>query len=260
MELNVFNGDCAHDAWLKSGGTEPSLVWRENYLEGRIPGLESSLAEFEQIRAEELHRLMPELNFDKLLSHLRHMDATITGLTARDSDILWFDACMYDQIMLSRILFLLNATSASVFLICEDVAWGDSPERFNACKNRASRLSRDDIALYASAWEAVSRDCKAIDKLLADTEIIRFPFLAKALTRYREDFPGADGLGRSERQLLEIIRSGKHDGMEIFRECGKHEEYPFMGDTMCLRLLEKLVKKGFLVIETKGNNKTYSIR
>ncbi len=257
MELNIFNGDCAYEAWRKSGETSPILVWRESYLEGRIPGPDTPLEEFEQIRAEELHKCMPELNFEKLLNSLRKMDQALAGLSADDSVVLWFDACMYDQTMLSRILFLLNGTPASVFLICEDIAWGNFPELFAEKKCSALRLSESDIALYASAWKAFAGGAGALKQLLAEKEAERFPFLAKALARYLEELPAADGLSRSERQLLEIIRSGKHVGIEIFRALGDYEEHPFMGDTMCWRLLAGLAEKGFITIQSDEAGKKY---
>lgn len=260
MELNIFNGDCACDAWRKSGETSPALVWRESYLEGRLPGPEVPLEEFEQIRAEELHRFMPELDFEKLLCSLRHMDRTIAGLSKEDSALLWFDACMYDQIMLSRILFLLNDTPAAVFLVCEDVAWGSVPELFAKKKGEAVLLSRDDIALYAAAWKAVTEGAEPLRQFLATGKAERFPYLAKALARYLEEYPDAEGLGRSERQLLEIIRSGEHTGSGIFRAQAKYEEHPFMGDTMCWRLLEELAEKGYLSIQSGKDGKTYSLR
>lgn len=260
MELNIFNGDCACDAWRKSGGTSPALVWRESYLEGRIPGPDTPGGEFARIRAEELHRLMPELSAERLFPALCAMDRTVTGLSADDSAVLWFDACMYDQLMLARILFVMNGTPAAVLLVCEDVAWGDSPGLFAKKRNEALRLTPDDIALYASAWRAAAEGPESLQRFSAEKEMARFPFLAEALERYREEFPGADGLGRSERQLLEIIRSGKHDGKEIFQAFGDCEKHPFLGDTMCWRLLEKLAAKGLLAIQSDGEEKTYRLR
>eukprot|EP00831_Metopus_contortus_P058159 TRINITY_DN5037_c0_g1_i4.p1 TRINITY_DN5037_c0_g1~~TRINITY_DN5037_c0_g1_i4.p1 ORF type:complete len:261 (-),score=63.30 TRINITY_DN5037_c0_g1_i4:212-994(-) len=259
MILNVFNGECACDAWKKSGGASPALTWRENYLEGHIPGLETPLADFERIRAEELHRLMPELDFEKLLDVLRNMDKTILELSENDSVFLWFDACMYDQIMLSRILFLLKDSPAAVFLICEDIAWGDSPELFADKMNCASPLDKSTIHIYASAWEAVARGAETLKRLLAAKSAEHLPFLAKALTRYQEEFPGVDGLGRSERQLLEIIRSGKHTSSDIFLAFGTYEEHPFMGDTMCWRMLESMAEKGFLTIQSDEKEKIYHL-
>ncbi len=257
MELNVFNGDCAWEAWRKGGGNSPALVWRENYLEGRLPGIDVPLEEFERVRAEELHQRIPELDLEKLLASLLRADRTIMAQTAGDSVFLWFDACMYDQVMLARILFLLRGTSAAVFLICEDIAWGNHPELFEAKKPASLRLASADLVLYAAAWQAITEGDDALKNFLATSDLSRFPFLEKALMRYREEFPGSDGLGRSERQLLETIRSGKHCGTEIFRAVGEYEEYPFMGDTMCWRLLAQLVEKGFLVIQSDGDQKTY---
>ncbi|MGN1364951.1 MAG: DUF1835 domain-containing protein [Victivallis vadensis] len=257
MELHIFNGDCAFEAWRSSGGTAAALVWRENYLEGRIPGKAVPPEEFERIRAEELHRLIPELDREKILAELRKMDQAVAGLSGRDSVFLWFDACMYDQIMLSRILFLLENTPARVFLVCEDVVWGEHPELFVEKKPEARLLSGADLRLFASAWEAVAEGEETLRRFPAGEGAGRFPFLAKALARYREEFPGADGLGRSERQLLEIIRSGKHSGPEIFRAAGACEEHPFMGDTMCRRLLEGLAARRLIEIRPGGDSVRY---
>ncbi|MGE4563294.1 MAG: DUF1835 domain-containing protein [Victivallaceae bacterium] len=260
MELHIFNGDCAFDAWRKANGSGPALVWRENYLEGRIPGPDTGTAEFARIRAEELHAMMPELAEDRLLASLNTMDRTLAGLAAGDTAYLWFDACMYDQMMLARILFLLADSPAALDLICEDIAWGDHPELFAKLQSSGRRLDRDDRALYAAAWRAFADGAEAIRALLPEPGIARFPFLAKALTRRLEDFLGADGLGRSERQLLAVIDAGNRTGSEIFRAFNKLEEHPFMGDTTCWRLLDKLAAKGRLVIDHIGKQNTYSLK
>ena len=241
MELNIFNGDCSYNAWRKTDADSAALVWRENYLEGRIPPPSTPPDEFARIRAQELHAMMPELDENKIFASLLSMNATLATLSAGDSAILWFDACMYDQTMLARIFFLLNNTPASVFLICEDI--GEHPEIIAKQRDSAQRLTPSDIALYASAWEAIAGGFETLKQFNPGN---RFPFLTKALARYLEEYPDSNGLSKSERRLIEIVNSGKQNPREIFREFNAREEYPFMGDTTCYRLLEKLKKGGHL--------------
>ncbi|MBO4303590.1 MAG: hypothetical protein J6A21_03295, partial [Lentisphaeria bacterium] len=54
------------------------------------------------------------------------------------------------------------------------------------------------------------------------------------------------GLTRTQRQMLEIVSSGKTSFLEIFKGLDDFEEYPFLGDTACKRMLEELVDKGLL--------------
>ena len=246
MILNIFNGDCAYNAWRKIDCESAALVWRENYLEGRIPAPDTPPDEFARIRASELHALMPELDERKILASLLSMNTALAKLSAEDSVILWFDACMYDQTMLARILFLLNNTQAAVFLICEDI--GERPEDIAKQRNSARRLTSDDISLYASAWKAIAGGFEVLKQFTAGN---RFPFLTKALARYLEERPDANGLSKSEHRLIEIVNSGKRVPREIFQEFNAREEYPFMGDTTCYRLLEKLAKDGHIAEHKK---------
>ena len=123
-----------------------------------------------------------------------------------------------------------------------------------------STTRKNNLALFASAWEAVTGGIEPPEQLLAGRKTERFPFLAKALARYREEYPGPDGLGRSDRQLLDVIRSGIHAEAEIFRAFNAREEHPFMGDTMCRRLLEELAKKGLIALQPGENGYFCRIR
>ena len=72
--------------------------------------------------------------------------------------------------------------------------------------------------------------------------------MKKALLRCAEELPGADGLNRTQKQILQILSMGKRSFEEIFSGLDAFEEYPFLGDTACLRLLDDLQKKGLLEI------------
>ena len=70
--------------------------------------------------------------------------------------------------------------------------------------------------------------------------------MKKALFRCAEEVPDSDGLNRSQRQILAMTEKKSLTFIEIFKTLPDFEEYPFLGDTACQRLLDALVQKGLL--------------
>ena len=69
----------------------------------------------------------------------------------------------------------------------------------------------------------------------------RLPYLAPALRRLLEELPGTrDGLGRTERQLLEAVAAGARTPVDAFLASMAAEEAPFMGDTIAFDRLAEL--------------------
>ena len=71
--------------------------------------------------------------------------------------------------------------------------------------------------------------------------------MRKALLRCIDEIPDRNGLSRTERQILKLVAEGRNEFMEIFKGLDRFEEYPFLGDTACQRLLDRLVRNGFLI-------------
>ena len=169
QKVNILNGDCAYDGWLKAGLSGTALVWRENYLQGAIPAA-GDLSEFNRIRADELHECAQEWSAEEIFAELTEMHRKLFSLTPSDSLVLWFDVCPFDRAMLARILFLLNSRSDSpkISLIFRDVVW--DAETFRLHCGDAVRLAREDLAYGAEQWRAYCRGAKP------DTLLMRFPF------------------------------------------------------------------------------------
>ncbi len=123
-ELNLLNGDCARDGWQQAERPGEVLVWRENYLEGALPQ-DCDPDTFNRVRATELHRHSPEKSAAAILTELRAMHRTLTGLQRGDRLRLWFDRCPFDRTMLARILTLLDGMTdrPEVRLIAADTVW-----------------------------------------------------------------------------------------------------------------------------------------
>jgi hypothetical protein len=85
--------------------------------------------------------------------------------------------------------------------------------------------------LARAAWTAfLSSDPSAIERLLAaDTSAL--PFLAEALPRHLEEYPAEDGLSRTQRQALTVLRErGPLARQRLFFAVQQLEKTPFMGD------------------------------
>lgn len=94
------------------------------------------------------------------------------------------------------------------------------------------------------AWEAFRSPTptELVELLNADTSAL--PFLHCALLRHLEQFPSAaNGLSRSERQILEIATDdGASSVGAIFRASSEREESVFLGDLIFMAYVRGLVR------------------
>ena len=88
--------------------------------------------------------------------------------------------------------------------------------------------------------------------LIEQEQFERLPKMKKALRRCMDEIPDRNGLSRTQRQIMELVASGCHSFMEIFKGLDRYEEYPFLGDTACQRQIENLVRKGLLMNSRDG--------
>jgi len=249
-ELHILNGDFAEKLWKECGFNAQSLVWRETYLEGPLPDSDN-LDVFRNARAEYLSHFDELAGIDKsrLCRHLQNMDETVLLLPEGAKLMLWFDSCMFDQTILMRILSLLHRKNAAVnvFLYCCE---GNCLGKADFLQGDAGKiqLRPHDWAVAGEAWTLfIRKDAGGIRRLLEREPFERLPKMKKALLRCIDEFPDRNGLTRTQRQILKLVADGRHGFMDIFKGLDDFEEYPFLGDTACQRLLDQLVRNGFLI-------------
>lgn len=254
-ELHILNGDYALELWKQCGFHAQSLVWRETYVEGPLPDTDD-LAVFREARAEYLSHFDELAGIDKsrLCRHLQKMDEAVLLLPENATLMLWFDSCMFDQTILMRILSLLHRkdTAINVFLYCCD---GNclKPADFIEGESKKVQLLPQDLAAAGEAWTLfIRKDADGIRRQLEREPFERLPKMKKALLRCMDEFPDRNGLTRTQHQILKLVASGCHGFMEIFKGLDDFEEYPFLGDTACQRLLDQLVRNGFLIRNRDG--------
>ena len=249
-ELHILNGDCALELWKQCGFHGQSLVWRETYLEGPLPDTDNPDV-FRNARAEYLSSFdeLAGIGRSRIYRNLRKMDEAVLFLPDDATLMLWFDSCMFDQTILMRILSLLNRkhTAADVFLYCGD---GYCLEKADFLRGYSQKvqLQPRDLTVAGEAWTLFLRkDADGIMRLLEREPFERLPKMKKALLRCVDEIPDRNGLTRTRRQILQLVADGRHAFMEIFKGLDDFEEYPFLGDTACQRMLNRLVRDGFLI-------------
>ena len=124
MILHILNGDCALDGWRRNGFEGEVLVWRENYLHGVIPQT-ADVAEFNRIRAGELHRLAADRSAESIYAELESMHRKLLSLQTEDKLVLWLDCCPFDQALKKRLLELVESMpeAPAVYLVQQDTVW-----------------------------------------------------------------------------------------------------------------------------------------
>ena len=255
-ELHILNGDFALELWQKCHFNARALVWKETYLEGPLP-ITDDLHTFRNARAEYLSHFaeLTEISQERLYNHLQKMDNMILEDDNTSSFFLWFDSCIFDQTLLMRILYLLNRNQSNppqVFLYCCNSNCL-MLEDFQQGINWMRQLVPEDLQTGADAWCAyLSRNADSIRTLAEQGNFARMPEMKKALLRCAEEVPDPDGLNRTQRQILQIVAGEERSFVDIFKGLDAFEEYPFLGDTACQRLLDQLIEKGLLAVTAEG--------
>ena len=251
--LHVHCGDSSANALRGSDAPGEVVVWCDPVVEGPTP-ISLSVDEWRAVRARYLAADEPgkEEGCRKWLSQ---QDEALARFGEYGEVVLWFDACLFDQTVLVRLLDWFGTRDLGktrLTLICVGAFPGF--ERFRGLgeltgEQLASLLpSRQEVtpaqrALASETWAAYgSADPIAIEALtVKDTSAL--PFLHDALLRHLERFPSVrNGLSRLENEVLEAVAGGRSQLGEIFREVSDKEERPFFGDPTVWAVLADLAE------------------
>ncbi len=209
-------------------------------------------------------------SYEEMLADFISRDSTLARFAAHKEVILWFEHDLYDQLQLIQLLDWFSRhdrDATTISLICvnafPDIAHFIGLGQLNASQLRSlyetrRPLTESELTLGSEAWKAYcSPDPKVLEAFLRkDTSAL--PFLKAALRRHLEQFPALQGgLSRTQRQILEVVASGVHKPLEIFRATQEKEESPFLGDSPFWLYLSHLCtgKKPFL---TRADDGTFS--
>jgi hypothetical protein len=241
--LHVTNGDIAAELIRAAGISGEVSVTADVLHEGPAPG-GLPPERWRKVRARHLAESGYE-DYESALATLTRWDHTLEDYRSFDEVILWFEHDLFDQLLLIRALDVFagrNLGGTELSLICIGEYLGHlTPPQMAALLDRRQRVNEGQKLLARDAWRAFcSPDPSHLEALLhRDTSPL--PFLAGALRRHLEDFPSvANGLSRSERQILRGLAAGASTFEELFRATQGMEERVYMGDGSFHRILREL--------------------
>jgi hypothetical protein len=228
--LHVTNGSAAA-ADLR--GLGEVLSWDDVLHEGPVPALEP--AALREVRA----RFLGGAGFTDAANALALLTVRDGRLDAVDFStrlVLWFEDDLYDQLQLVQVLDRLAASAES------RRSRPLGPVQLVRLPRGPRIFLRDRLAAAAALGEAEHQLARRVWAAFTSTDATRvqdawlagtpgLPDLAPALGRLLEEHPATtDGLGRTERQIVDALAGGPLAPAELFTAATADEERPFHGD------------------------------
>jgi hypothetical protein len=262
--LHITSGDIAGENLKKSGISGEVFVWHDILYDGpRRPGW----PEEETLLARAL--FLEEatgggLTGRHILETLRAQYLKLETVTHYDECILWFDACLFDQSMLSHILACMAGKGIETAeLICVDAFPGIMP--FNGL----GQMRPGQLASVYPQRHSVTKDqfrfAERVDRAFALQDTAEFvelsschgaplPWIPAAVARWLKEQPdAATGLGQLERLAVEAIRSGCTNPSHIFTFVAAHDTSPqYWGDITLWAKINKLATRRPPLVKIEG--------
>lgn len=240
--LHITSGDMSGGSLVKSGLPGDVLVWHDVLYDGpRKPGWPDDATL--QARARFLEDLTGGgLGNAYILKTLENQYRKLAAAGDDSQIVLWFDACLFDQSMLTHILAcMLHLDIADADLLCIDAFPGIaayngigqlSPSQLASVYGQRQPLTDAPFQFAGTVDKAfANQDLKLLSELSrrSDTPL---PWIPAAVARWLQEQPDpTTGLGRLESLALDAIRAGTETPEEIFKAVAAADPPPqYWGD------------------------------
>jgi hypothetical protein len=252
--LHVSSGDSVALS-LRQGGVAAVVVpWRDVLHEGPVPALPA--AALARVRARYLAEAIGG-QAGEIEREVRARDRLLAG-AAPDEVVLWFEADLYDQLQLIQVLDRLGPSRVPVVTL---VSVGEYPGRAHfgglgelpvhqlLALRETAAMDVDSAAfeLARRAWRAFTASDPGGLPPLAREQSPVLRHLPEAVERLLQEYPWVDdGLSLTERRVLRAVQEGAATKREVFEQVWRAERRPFLADTWCDRVVERLVQAGLI--------------
>src|SRR5262245_1345716 len=238
--LHITNGDAAANTLKGLYPDDDVLPWRDPMTEGPFPsGL--NLCATSKVRAGYLAE--PGLPQDQVLRDFELRDQHLAAAKRYDDVTLWFEHDLLDQLQLLQLLDWFagaQVPGGKLGVICIGAFPGVEPFRglgqlgraeMNTLLDQRAPVTPLQLGLAQSGWAAFrSPDPRDIEGFL-QRDLQPFPFMEAALRRHLQEFPAvSNGLGRTDRQILEVVSEGTSRPGQVFAANAALETALFLGD------------------------------
>jgi len=234
--LHITNGEATRYPLERSGVPGTMRSWDDVLHEGPTPLAWGD--EWWRVRA----RYLASAGYgdeEQMLRDFRDRGDALSMAHEHDEVVFWFEHDLYDQLLLIHHLWwLANFRPASTrfsIVIGTDYLGLLKPEQFPAKFAARRPIGDDEIALGAEIWTAYCGDdpgkLVGYADLSASAGRHALPYVPRAMRRLLEEFPAeANGLARSERQILEVLSEGPRTPEQTFVAAARLEDDIWMGD------------------------------
>jgi hypothetical protein len=225
--LHITSGDIAGDSLVQSGVPGEVFVWHDILYDGpRASGWPDEKT-FDARARFLVDTTAGGLSIDQVMHTLAGQYQKLAQADAYDRVVLWFDACLFDQSMLTHILTCLYERGIdNADLLCVDAFPGIDPY------HGLGQLKPSQLAgLYGRQKSVTSAQftfAKVVDAAFAHQDHDRFgelsrladaplPWVPAAVKRWLAEQPDrVTGLGRLEQLALDALHKGCKTPWEVF--------------------------------------------
>jgi hypothetical protein len=240
--LIITNGDSAATLLREAGRRETILPWRDVLHEGPITTTDLHACSWMRVSylAARFGLAEPEV-----AAEFAARDAIVRRHADFDRIELWFEHDLYDQLQLMQVLAFLAAeqrTAGVILVQADDFLGAQVPRTILRFAAKARPIAQADLDLGAAVWAELALPTpQAIARRFARQDGAHLPFLLPALRRFLEELPAsANGLGRTEQVILDLIGEHGSNPSTMFPVALRMEEAAFMGDWSFFHLIEDL--------------------
>ncbi|NLF19610.1 MAG: DUF1835 domain-containing protein [Lentisphaerae bacterium] len=253
--LHVHTGDAAAAALTRSGIGGEQAVWTDVLMVGPLCADLASDAARRQ-RAEVLSASTGGAISPARCRHrLERQDESLRAWREHDEVVLWTDSCLYDQMILVRLLAWFEAVPEALprlRLIGLDShpavpvfhGLGQlSPAQLAALLPARVAVTAAQLRTGRRVWDALCQTTPHDIEALAADAFPGLPFLGTALRRWLELYPAVEnGLCRLQQEVLEALTSspGPMAPPALFAAVSERERPAFFGDTMLWQMLNAM--------------------
>lgn len=221
------------------------VEWLEALHEGPVP-LTKTRQKLRRIRSRHFESL-GWTSFDGAMSGFEKRERALQEPEKYNELQLWFEHDLYDQLQLIELLDYLSERPdwlGKTRLVQFDQFLGRVDLTvLSEGTQKLLPVTARQIAIARQAWSTFRQPHpQALSALLAE-DTAALPFLKSAMLRLCQEFPDVgSGLGRTERQILQIVSKGERSPGDLFRESQALEAVMFMGDSSFYMIVDRLIK------------------
>ncbi|HEX6348909.1 MAG TPA: hypothetical protein VF160_05900 [Candidatus Dormibacteraeota bacterium] len=175
-------------------------------------------------------------------------------LPEADRYVLWFEADLYDQLLLIEVLSTHEVEPARMSLVSIGEYRGKAhfgglgeltPEQLADLLPEAVPLTSEAVELARQAWRAYQDPRPLGLPAIARAVSPELRFLGEAFARLMQEYPWrGDGLSLSERRILQAMDEGAPGPREAFLALWRRERRPFLADQPTFELIKGLTEAG----------------